>query len=272
MLRQILTAIIVGTTHGFAPLPMEAAKGSVCYPPPVVGQCGATSRPSSGLECKCFTISPVHGLPEEICTCEPKSPYLDTECNIDFVGTCGSLEGYSSGLTCQCEIFCSGCQETCTCRPEQPPPPVPPPSPSPPSLSPPPEDTCTDEPAKNCKKKKCKKSYSDEEKQQCKKTCDLCGPVYYPGSSCEPGLYGVCGAGTRYPPGLLCLQADFLPPAIGSTFKCLPKSAKPYINTICKTDFVGTCGSSLPEPSGLTCQAFCAVIGCTEGMCRFSVA
>merc|ERR1711935_1136533 len=24
------------------------------------------------------------------------------------------------------------------------------------------------------KKKKCKKSYSDEEKQQCKKTCDLC--------------------------------------------------------------------------------------------------
>ena len=90
------------------------ARGSVCYP---IGdfQCGTTSRPSSGLECKCFTIL-VRGVPEEICTCEPTSSYLDTVCNKDFVGTCGSLD--SSGLTCQCKIFCPGCQETCTCKPE----------------------------------------------------------------------------------------------------------------------------------------------------------
>merc|ERR1712194_188533 len=52
------------------------------------------------------------------------------------------------------------------------------------------------------------------------------------------------------------------PPLIGSSFKCLPKSAKPYIDTACNKDFVGTCGSALyPDPSGLTCQ--CEVFGCT---------
>jgi len=93
------------------------ARGSVCYPPQsgLLGQCGTTSRPSSGLECNCFTIL-VRDVPEEICTCEPKSRYLDTVCNKDSVGTCGStLYPDPSGLTCQCEVF--GPKETCTCRP-----------------------------------------------------------------------------------------------------------------------------------------------------------
>ena len=48
---------------------------------------------------------------------------------------------------------------------------LPPSSPSPP----PTEDTCTDEATDfTCKKSKCKKKYSDEEKKQCKKTCDQC--------------------------------------------------------------------------------------------------
>ena len=93
------------------------ARGSVCYPPQsgLLGQCGSTSNPSSGLECNCFTIL-VRGVPEEICSCEPKSRYLDTVCNKDSVGTCGSaLYPDPSGLTCQCEVF--GPKETCTCRP-----------------------------------------------------------------------------------------------------------------------------------------------------------
>jgi hypothetical protein len=93
------------------------ARGSVCYPPQsgILGQCGSTSIPSSGLECNCFTIL-VRGVPEEICSCEPKSRYLDTVCNKDSVGTCGSaLYPDPSGLTCQCEVF--GPKETCTCRP-----------------------------------------------------------------------------------------------------------------------------------------------------------
>ena len=91
------------------------------------------------------------------------------------------------------------------------------------------------------------------------------GPVYYPGSSCEPGLKGVCGAAIFE---LACLRTDFPPPAIGFSFTCLPKSAKPYIDTVCSKDAVGTCGSALyPDPSGLTCQ--CEVFECT---CRLAVA
>ena len=106
---------------GSCPLPPLRGSACVANPDPVtgdpvLGQCGTTSYPWSGLECKCFTITVGVPLPEEICTCEPKSPYLDTVCAPLAVGTCGSLEG-SSGLTCQCKIFCSGCQETCTCRP-----------------------------------------------------------------------------------------------------------------------------------------------------------
>ena len=46
---------------------------------------------------------------------------------------------------------------------------------------------CADE-AKDftCKKSKCKKKYSDEKKQQCKKTCDLCDAL--PPSAPPPSL------------------------------------------------------------------------------------
>ena len=60
--------------------------------------------------------------------------------------------------------------------------------PSPPS---PPEDTCTDEADFTCKKRKCK-TYSDEEKQQCKNTCDQCDAL--PPSAPPPSL----------PPALKC--------------------------------------------------------------------
>tara|TARA_B100000767_G_scaffold89911_1_gene86397 strand:+ start:157 stop:642 length:486 start_codon:yes stop_codon:yes gene_type:complete len=99
-------------------------RGSVCLAPPAVGTCGTALYPDpSGLECKCFTIL-VRDVPEEICTCEPKSPYLDTVCLAPpAVGACGGgiqpPPGQDpSGLTCQCEVF--GPKETCTCRPERP--------------------------------------------------------------------------------------------------------------------------------------------------------
>merc|ERR1711935_832571 len=99
-------------------------RGSVCLAPPAVGTCGTALYPDpSGLECKCFTIL-VRDVPEEICTCEPKSPYLDTVCLAPpAVGACGGgiqpPPGQDpSGLTCQSEVF--GPKETCTCRPERP--------------------------------------------------------------------------------------------------------------------------------------------------------
>ena len=89
--------------------------GSQCSADPrILGQCGSTSIPPSGLECKCIVIL-VRGVPEPICSCQKQtSPYLNTKCDPKAYGTCGSTTNPSSGLTCKCEVF--GADETCTCQ------------------------------------------------------------------------------------------------------------------------------------------------------------
>ena len=80
--------------------------------------------------------------------------------------------------------------------PSPPTPPPPTPSPSPPPPSPP---ACADE-AKDfkCKKWRCKKKYSDAEKEQCKKTCDLCEALPPSASPSPPSPEDNCSGLTDF--------------------------------------------------------------------------